>query len=81
MIAKRIPPANERSGKLKDVAAAYGLTVEQYRDATMDALQNEWYCQTCGYECQSDHEWLTHTCARHRLVDPTPWQKGDDNPA
>ena len=76
MIAKRIPELKERSGKRSEVAAAYGLTVEQFSQASMDFLQNEGY-DGSGNEYQTLHDWLTQDHNRGS-EDRTPWQKGDD---
>lgn len=76
MIAKRVPPVDQRSGKKPEVAAAYGLTVSEFSRAQMDYLQNEGY-DGMGNEYETLHDWLTVT-HRNEVVDKTPWQKGDD---
>jgi hypothetical protein len=77
MIAK-INPGKLAGGKRSEVAARYGLTVEEFTSAVMDFLQMEGHCKNCGYECETLHIWLTHNCKE--FEDNTPWQKGDDQP-
>lgn len=76
MYAKIIPTIKP-SGKRVDVAAMYGLTLDEFNSADMSFLQNEGYADD-GHECETLHGWLTYTAAPYR--DNTPWQKGDDQP-
>lgn len=78
MIAKKIPPPEQRRGKRIDVAAAYGLTVDEYNCAATDFLQNEGY-DSNGNEYATLHDWLISN-RRYQSEDNTPWQKGDDQP-
>jgi len=81
MIAKKIP-TREPQGKMTygKMAALYGLTEEELRKAAVDFLQCEGYVETRNttHECQTLHEYLTFNPAPYR--DPTPYQKGDDQP-
>ena len=77
MIAKRVPEINERSGKRKDVSKAYGLSVEEFSQASLDFLQNEG-CDSNGNEYNTLHDWLVGNHSRNEQADNTPWQKGDE---
>ena len=55
-------PTTPAIGRYEDVAIAYGMTVDALRNADMSWLQNEGYCQSCGHECETLHDWLIHNC-------------------
>ena len=77
MIAKRIPTGDEKRGTRTAVAAAYGLTLDEFNAADADFVCSEGY-QPNGDECDTLHDWLTYEPRREE--DNTPWQKGDDLP-
>jgi len=76
MIAKKTPHEPPR-GTYKQVADAYGITVQTLRDAAYDYLQSEG-CDDDGTEYDTLHAWITRpNTARHKNE---PYQKGDDWP-
>jgi len=68
MIAKKIPALENRRGKIKDVAEAYGLTVQQFQEAQLDFLESEGY-KPNGDECMSLHDWL--------IYQPSYWETSE----
>ena len=75
MIAKQIPEIQDVKGKKSDVARAYGLSIEEFTQASLDFLQCEGYDSNVK-EYNTLHDWLI---GNHKeMVDNTPWQKGDD---
>lgn len=73
-IARKIP-SHPPSGPMSDVAAEYGLTVAEFRQAYNDFLQGEGY-DTEGNKYDSLHDWLVRSHGEEQ-PDRTPWQKGD----
>lgn len=73
----RINPGRGVKGKRSEVAAAYGLTVEEFSRHDCDFLQSEGFDDD-GNEYDTLHDWLVSDKKPH--IDNTPWQKGDDLP-
>ena len=76
MIARKIP-TNPQGGTRVQVAEQYGLTPDELGRAMYDFAQCEGFTLD-GHECMNLHEWLIYD-GRH-YNDPTPFQKGDDQP-
>ncbi len=75
IIAKRIPAPEETAGKVSEVAAAFGLTVDEFKRARLDFLEGEGFDQD-GNEYDTLYDWLTKD--HKQFIDNTPYQKGDD---
>jgi hypothetical protein len=63
------------SGKKSEVAAGYGLTIEEFNRASYDFLQSEGY-DDMGNEYNSLHYWLI--IPHKEFIDRTPRYKADD---
>jgi len=73
-IANKIP-GRPLSGKKSEVAAGYGLTIEEFNRASYIFLQSEGY-DDMGNEYNTLHDWLV--VPHKEFIDRTPRYKGDE---
>ena len=73
-IARKIPDY-PLSGKISEVAAAYGLTIEEFNRASYNFLQSEGF-DDMGKEYNTLHDWLV--VPHKEFIDRTPRYKGDE---